>query len=426
MRNHPRRRKVYSRRGRQRNMFHTKHRLRSALSVLLTMLIIGLLVVAGYLAAEPLSRLFHKWKDGAGSAPDPSQAATEPASELLTTQLPVAETTAPVQTTAGSETTAVTAAAPSPAADIGLRSFAFVGRFLPEDALKSAEALDKALDGFSAGSCVIVPLKSEGGALLYRSQVPGASASGACENAALTIQEIARCIQAHQLSAIARVSLLDDAYYPTYDTTAGFLLEDGYSRWLDNKPEKGGKPWMSPFSDSAQAYLQALTEEILQAGFQNLLCTDLDYPHFYDTDLELLGSQVKNKQERAEGLIRTLNGVSRAASQQGGAAMYTFSLYDALNRDVEALQPVMLDTQSIVVYIDPNSFRDSFWHNNQKISMAGMSMPEKLEQLLPIAQELCGDMQLIPCFRERSFRQQEQSQAETWLREHGYAQYMFK
>lgn len=426
MRNHPRRRKVYSRWGRQRNMFHTKHRLRSALSVLLTMLIIGLLVVAGYLAAEPLSRLFHKWRDGAGSAPDPSQAAAEPTSELLTTQLPVTETTAPIQTTAGSETTTVTATAPSPAADIGLRSFAFVGRFLPEDALKSAEALDKALDGFSAGSCVIVPLKSEGGALLYRSQVPGASASGACENAALTIQEIARCIQAHQLSAIARVSLLDDAYYPTYDTTAGFLLEDGYSRWLDNKPEKGGKPWMSPFSDSAQAYLQALTEEILQAGFQNLLCTDLDYPHFYDTDLELLGSQVKNKQERAEGLIRTLNGVSRAASQQGGAAMYTFSLYDALNRDVEALQPVMLDTQSIVVYIDPNSFRDSFWHNNQKISMAGMSMPEKLEQLLPIAQELCGDMQLIPCFRERSFRQQEQSQAETWLREHGYTQYMFK
>lgn len=53
-------------------------------------------------------------------------------------------------------------------------------------------------------------------------------------------------------------------------------------------------------------------------------------------------------------------------------------------------------------------------------------MQEKLQVLMPIAQELCGDMHLIPCFRERSFRQQEQTQAEAWLRENGYTQYMFK
>lgn len=85
---------------------------------------------------------------------------------------------------------------------------------------------------------------------------------------------------------------------------------------------------------------------------------------------------MQSKQNRAEGLIRVLNGVHQTASQQGGGAMYTFSLYDALNRDAEALQPVMLNTPSAVVYIDPNSFRDSFWHNNQKISMSGLSMQE--------------------------------------------------
>ena len=92
MRRDPRGRKVYSRRGRQRNMFHTKHRFRSVLSVLLTMLMIGLLVVAGYLAAEPLSRLLHKWTGGAESTPDSSQTATEPASETATE----AATTAPL------------------------------------------------------------------------------------------------------------------------------------------------------------------------------------------------------------------------------------------------------------------------------------------------------------------------------------------
>ena len=53
-------------------------------------------------------------------------------------------------------------------------------------------------------------------------------------------------------------------------------------------------------------------------------------------------------------------------------------------------------------------------------------MPERLEVLMPIAQELCGDMHLIPCFRERSFRQQEREQAEAWLHANGYAQYMFR
>ena len=53
MKKEPRRRKVYAYRGRQRNMFHTRHRFRSVLSVLLTILIILLLVAAGYLPPVP-------------------------------------------------------------------------------------------------------------------------------------------------------------------------------------------------------------------------------------------------------------------------------------------------------------------------------------------------------------------------------------
>ena len=121
MRRDPRGRKVYSRRGRQRNMFHTKHRFRSVLSVLLTMLMIGLLVVAGYLAAEPLSRLLHKWTGGTESTPDSSQTVTEPASETATE----AATTAPLTTTASvpETTSSITTTGAVPAAYIGLKSF---------------------------------------------------------------------------------------------------------------------------------------------------------------------------------------------------------------------------------------------------------------------------------------------------------------
>lgn len=425
MKKEPRRRKVYAYRGRQRNMFHTRHRFRSVLSVLLTILIILLLVAAGYFAAGPLSRLWHKWRGSEDSAPEPSRMVTEDSSLPEVTSVPQTTTAVPPDvsmetTTAQFTTTAV------PTADIGLKSYTYVGYCLGEDALKSTFALDAALAELPAGSCVIVPLKCEGGALLYRSEVQGASASGATGDAALTIAEIAQALQAHQLSGIAQLALLEDTYYPAYDPTAGFLLEDGFSRWLDNKPEKSGKPWMSPFSDSAIGYLQALTGEIMQAGFPLILCTDLEYPVFYDTDLELLGNQVQNRQTRAEAPIQVLNSVNQTASDQGGAAMYGFSLYDALNRDAEALQPVILNTQSAVVYIDPNSFRDSFWYNNAKVNLSGMSMPERLEVLMPIAQELCGDMHLIPCFRERSFRQQEREQAEAWLHANGYAQYMFR
>ena len=118
MRRDPRGRKVYSRRGRQRNMFHTKHRFRSVLSVLLTMLMIGLLVVAGYLAAEPLSRLLHKWMGGTESTPDSSQTVTEPASETATE----AATTAPLTTTASvpETTSSVTMTGAVSVVDIGL------------------------------------------------------------------------------------------------------------------------------------------------------------------------------------------------------------------------------------------------------------------------------------------------------------------
>ena len=81
MKKEPRRRKVYAYRGRQRNMFHTRHRFRSVLSVLLTILIILLLVAAGYFAAGPLSRLWHKWRGSEDSAPDSPPVSSECANQ---------------------------------------------------------------------------------------------------------------------------------------------------------------------------------------------------------------------------------------------------------------------------------------------------------------------------------------------------------
>ena len=150
MKKEPRRRKVYAYRGRQRNMFHTRHRFRSVLSVLLTILIILLLVAAGYFAAGPLSRLWHKWRGSEDSAPEPSRMVTEDSSLPEVTSVPQTTTAVPPDvstetTTAQFTTTAV------PTADIGLKSYTYVGYCLGEDALKSTFALDAAL--MNGSSC---------------------------------------------------------------------------------------------------------------------------------------------------------------------------------------------------------------------------------------------------------------------------------
>lgn len=271
---------------------------RTFLSLCLTFLAAGAIGVVGYSIAKPIIQFVSVHSEE-------SQGSTS----SLETTLPSATATAiTAQSTATTETTTE----PRPAAVQLGQGFA-----LDDAALASADALSQALrDGkaaYEGARFALVPLKITGGATLYSTSVSLAQACGAAQGS-LSLEEIVAAVHAADLTPIASCSLLEDHMLPDADASAGYLIASNGMRWLDNRPESGGEPWVSPFSDVTREYLSDLITEISEAGFAQIWCSDLKFPPFRQTDLEYIGESVQDP-NRDQALVSLLTALEDAAGQ---------------------------------------------------------------------------------------------------------------
>lgn len=292
-----RRRKVkvhrYEKKRRQREIVGPG---RTFLSLCLTFLAAGVIGVVGYSIAKPIIQFVSVH----------SEESLDSAPSLETALPPVTTTEITALTTVSTETTTQ----PQPAvAQLGQ------GFVLDNAALASADSLAQALrEGKAAyenASFVLVPLKVTGGAILYNTSVSLAQACGAAQGS-LSPREIVEAIRAANLTPVASCSLLEDHMLPDADASAGYLIASSGTRWLDNKPENGGEPWTSPFSDVTRGYLSDLVSEISEAGFAQIWCGDLKFPPFRQTDLEYIGESVQspNREEALVSLLAALQGAA--------------------------------------------------------------------------------------------------------------------
>ena len=214
---------------------------RAIASVCLTFAIAGLFGVVGYSVAKPLLR---NWE------------ATE---EDSTASISMESSAQPVQTEAASEQT-TTAPQEESVAQAAVEQLTG-GVMLPASALRSADTLQTYLEQLVAQipqqTAVIVPLKVQGGALLYHSNSSAATQANIAQGT-MTLQEIADLVQQYQYAPYASYSLLSDQLMPQANAETSYLV--GSERWIDNNLEDGGKPWMNPFAPATSAYLTELLQ----------------------------------------------------------------------------------------------------------------------------------------------------------------------
>ena len=241
-----------------------------ALSVALTFLIAVAIGVVGYSVAKPLLQYDGKVQ------PDLSVAET---AQPATTAIPVA-----TQTETVPATEAPTEAA---ACESGVR--------LSAEALQSADALQQALAKARSdspnGKLLVIPLKVQGGAVLYQTNVETAKQCGAAQGN-LTLPQITAAAMEQGWTPVAECSLLYDNLLPKFRVEAGYQTADG-SQWLDNSADNGGKPWASPLSTVTLQYLTELTQEIAASDFSQIWFADAVFPPFRDSDLAYIGSSVE-------------------------------------------------------------------------------------------------------------------------------------
>ena len=264
---------------------------------------------------------------------------------------------------------------------------------LPEDALRDLNTLDRnAEDAAKQGyTSVILPLKLKGGMLQYASANERARTSGASNDRMLTLREITNAAERYHLQCAALFSTLEDHVYPNVYMDGSYTF-NGSTRWLDNKPEQGGKPWLNPFDSASGTYLANLAAELTQNGMTHILCTDAVFPNFFRSDAELLGNRIQDPEQRKAALASVLNQITDAAPCAGSY----ISLAELVLGHEEAFVPDQLSMKQFYVRIDPLDLPQAFTLNGQHFDPTPLADTDKLLLLASAAQQAIGDRTLIP------------------------------
>lgn len=197
--------------------------------------------------------------------------------------------------------------------------------FLPEDAALSSAALNSALAAAKTAGAktVAVTLKNETGNFLYNSAIKSLAARDIITGT-LSAEQICRAVKDAGFVPAAKISTLKDRLCGYKDVTdGGYRIADSGVTWHDDRDEKGGKPWLSPFKTQTLQFIGEITEELSSAGFRHIIAVNTMYPKFHREDISTYLSDLplSDNKARLEALKNVVNS-AKAGAEKNGAALW--------------------------------------------------------------------------------------------------------
>lgn len=341
--------------------YYGKSPVGKAFSVGLTVLLVGGIGFLGYSVAEPLINYTKKKGDNTGttSAVETTASLTDENGNPVTTAEPIT----PAIPVSAEEYRAYALTA----MDIsGVDSIRGALQRVPKD--ENIEYIE-------------VPLKVSGGNIYYLSTNYYAVQSGAVQSY-MQLSDIVSAISAEGYKTAALVSTFNDNVAPYTFRDMGYLTIDDGSQWIDNDLEAGGKPWMTPFSDSAVAYNADIADEISAAGFDRVVCYDFVFPPFRQSDVEYLGNNVVSA-DRYMALTSAANMMYDRIMDNGSTMMLEVSAAELLKGNTDILQPMLLKVNTVILNIDLDVISYGVYTNDTVYEFNGTSA-ENVKKMLDL------------------------------------------
>lgn len=288
--------------------------------------------------------------------------------------------------------------------------------------MNSLETLAAALERVPADTeYVSVPLKARGGEIYYASSVSEAGLCGAVRSV-LTLNDITSAVRAAGFKPIAELSLLNDSIFPAAYPDAGYKIADGGSMWIDDALDNGGKPWMSPMSDVTLGYLSALGDEIAEADFERVICGDVVFPPFRESDLTLLSEDVK-KSDRYLALTSLVNSLYSKFISGDTAMMLEVSAAELLSGGGEVIQPMVLDVNTLVLNVDFDEIGQSVTTPETVYEFTGTA-EENADKIIGLVKDRLSDYNIVVRFSGKNTEQSELIRAKESIAGYGYTSYI--
>ena len=158
---------------------------------------------------------------------------------------------------------------------------------------------------------------------------------------------------------IARIYAFEDstAPYNSADMAIRYESEDGVL-WLDDSVDNGGKPWLNPYSDTAQKYVLDIVYDAVDLGVDAILLDGVRFPEenaamdyaYFGVGTEETG--------RGEILARFAKRVYSAVVTSGTDVLMTFDGHAVVTGDTAVYggSPMDFDADGFAPYINLGDF----------------------------------------------------------------------
>lgn len=263
--------------------------------------------------------------------------------------------------------------------------------------MQDLDSLEAALDEIrsSGASAVIMPMKADGGAFYYKTEIPFVATVTDGEKpvkSEVTAKQAANAALAKGLRPVALVSVLkDNNRYGDYRD--GSYRSNDDTTWLDAAPDNGGKPWLDPFDEVAQDYLCDIMRELGGAGFGEIICEDFVFPDFRSTDVELIGEHITPfSSARYKALASLACMMTEAGSEKGARVMIRITANSIIKDYSEIFHPDLLQGCTVLIDYSENNIAKTMVAGGEEIILDYLDEDDKIMAVFAEVERQCGDI----------------------------------
>ena len=252
-------------------------------------------------------------------------------------------------------------------------------------------------------TAVVIDMKTREGTVTYDSKQVSVINAGAVHEEALDIEKRIKTAKDLGLDVVVRIFAFEDstAPYNADDMAIRYESEDGVL-WLDDSVDNGGKPWLNPYSDTAQKYVLDIVFDAIDFGADAIILDGMRFPENEGMDYAYFGTSAENV---AKGDI-----LSQFAQRIYSSAVLTDTdiiiAYDAFaaatESDIYGADPLSFIADGYAPYVDLERFIGENFGDGHRFG----NMPDDITELFDAVYSSVGNiagLEMMPVLKCEGF-----------------------
>lgn len=273
---------------------------------------------------------------------------------------------------------------------------------VPENSLQSETALQDWMAAAKADgiNMAVMVLKAPDGTLRYDSQLPEARQIRAVDQPIPDLQAKLQQLQAQGFTVAAQMDCFNDPLAAGRMSGGAIHYNNTSTLWLDNYPDKGGKPHLNPYSPVAREYLLGIAKELTAMGFNQILLRSVQFP---EANLTSATFGENTSQSKSEVLATFVTAMEDAVKTQNAGLILTLNARYYIQNTASPYgdNPMLLSADVIALDFSLSNFPPNIAFNGQTFHSAAANpsglLTAALQDLRSKTEALGGERRFIAC-----------------------------